>query len=87
MCVTVNHSVGDAPAIYSIDRLFETLVGVALACGVDILLPYRTPPAPEEGPAAETDRPPEDTPRREGVDFEPLLWRLGQRMEEEPCRN
>lgn len=29
----------------------------------------------------------EDTPRREGVDFEPLLWRLGQRMEEEPCRN
>ena len=26
-------------------------------------------------------------PRREGVDFEPLLWRLGQRMEAEPCRN
>lgn len=25
-------------------------------------------------------------PRREGVDFEPLLWRLGQRMEAEPCR-
>lgn len=24
----------------------------------------------------------EGTPRREGVDFEPLLWRLGQRMEE-----
>ena len=23
------------------------------------------------------------TPRREGVDFEPLLWRLGRRMEEE----
>ena len=29
----------------------------------------------------------EDTPRRDGVDFEPLLWRLGQRMEAEPCRN
>ena len=28
----------------------------------------------------------ERTPRREGVDFEPLLWRLGQRMEEDPCR-
>ena len=28
-----------------------------------------------------------DPPRREGVDFEPLLWRLGQRMEAEPCRN
>lgn len=25
-------------------------------------------------------------PRREGVDFEPLLWRLGQEMEAEPCR-
>lgn len=25
------------------------------------------------------------TPRREGVDFEPLLWRLGQRMEESTC--
>lgn len=24
-----------------------------------------------------------DAPRREGVEFEPLLWRLGQRMEEE----
>ena len=29
----------------------------------------------------------EGTPRREGVDFEPLLWRLGQQMEEAPCRN
>ena len=38
------------------------LVGVALACGVDILLPYRTPPAPEEAPAAEAERPPEDAP-------------------------
>lgn len=27
------------------------------------------------------------TPRREGVDFEPLLWRLGRRMEENPCRS
>ena len=29
----------------------------------------------------------EDPPRREGVDFEPLLWRLGQKMEAGPCRN
>ncbi len=27
------------------------------------------------------------TPHREGVDFEPLLWRLGQQMEENPCRS
>lgn len=26
-------------------------------------------------------------PRREGVDFEPLLWRLGQRLEAVPCRS
>ena len=29
----------------------------------------------------------EGTPRREGVDFEPLLWRLGQRVEAEGCRS
>ena len=46
LCVTVNHSIGDTPAIYSIDRLFETLVGVALACGIDILLPYQPMPSP-----------------------------------------
>ena len=46
LCVTVNHSIGDTPAIYSIDRLFETLVGVALACGIDILLPYQPMPQP-----------------------------------------
>ncbi|MCI8915543.1 MAG: hypothetical protein HFF26_02590 [Oscillospiraceae bacterium] len=63
LCVTVNHSMGDTPAIYSIDRLFETLVGVALACGIDILLPYQpmpqpaqeAPPAPEED-GTEADR-------------------------------
>lgn len=62
LCVTVNHSIGDTPAIYSIDRLFETLVGVALACGIDILLPYQpaAQPAPPEPPqAGETPAPPE----------------------------
>lgn len=29
----------------------------------------------------------ENAPRREGLDFEPLLWRLGRRMEERPCRS
>lgn len=61
LCVTVNHSIGDTPAIYSIDRLFETLVGVALACGIDILLPYQpaAQPAPPEPQAGETPAPPE----------------------------
>lgn len=56
LCVTVNHSVGDTPAIYSIDRLFETLVGVALACGIDILLPYQPMPQPA-APQAEPAKP------------------------------
>ena len=61
LCVTVNHSMGDTPAIYSIQRLFETLVGVAVACVVDVLLPYRSAPegcAPEEA-AAEAEEVPE----------------------------
>ena len=60
LCVTVNHSIGDTPAIFSIQRLFETLVGVTLACGVDILLPYRAPAA-EKTPPAE-DAAPDGTP-------------------------
>ena len=56
LCVTVNHSIGDTPVIFSIERVFETLVGVALACGIDILLPYQSPPRPAqetaEDPAA-----------------------------------
>ena len=62
LCVTVNHSVGDTPAIYSIQRLFETLVGVVLACGVDILLPYHTP-AQTPADAAGAAVPPPDAPR------------------------
>lgn len=76
LCVTVNHSVGDTPAVYSIQRLFETLVGVVLACGVDILLPYRAP-APAEAPAAEEAPPAQDTsastdgPRQDGGEDSP----------------
>lgn len=63
LCVTVNHSVGDTPAIYSIDRLFETMVGVALACAIDILLPYQSVPQPvrtEAAPAGENQPEPEE---------------------------
>ncbi len=71
LCVTVNHSIGDTPAIYSIDRLFETLVGVALACGIDILLPYQPMPSPpeEENAAPEQEGQPQEesaAPEREG---------------------
>ena len=57
MCLVVDP--GDKPAIYSIQRLFETFVGAALACGINILLPYKAPqqqaerqiPAPAAKPA------------------------------------
>lgn len=48
MCLVVDP--GDKPAVYSIERLFETSVGVVLACGIDILLPHQPPVQP----AAET---------------------------------
>ncbi|MBD5133523.1 MAG: hypothetical protein HDT38_03470 [Clostridiales bacterium] len=47
MCLVVDP--GDKPAIDSIERVFETVVGVVLACGIDVLLPYETPSAPAEG--------------------------------------
>lgn len=53
MCLVVDP--GDKPAIYSIERLFETLVGVLLACGIDVLLPYQ--PLPRSG--GESTAPPE----------------------------
>lgn len=62
LCVTVNHSVGDTPAIYSIQRLFETLVGVVLACGVDILLPYHTPAQTPAAAVPSPDAPAPDSP-------------------------
>lgn len=82
LCVTVNHSIGDTPAVYSIDRLFETLVGVALACGIDILLPYQSAPQPappeppqaEEAPnlpeAAEMSPPDQEQPERSPMETE-----------------
>ena len=50
MCLAVDP--GDKPAIYSIQRLFETFVGAALACGINMLLPYQVPKVVEK-PAAE----------------------------------
>lgn len=48
MCLVVDP--GDKPAVYSIQRLFETFVGAALACGINMLLPYQqvSEPAKDE---------------------------------------
>lgn len=50
MCLVVDP--GDKPAVYSIERLFETAVGVVLACGIDVLLPYQPMPQPAREEAA-----------------------------------
>lgn len=44
MCLVMDP--GTKPIIDSIERLFETLVGVVLACGIDVLLPYQPVPQP-----------------------------------------
>lgn len=67
LCVTVDHSPESAPAIYAIQRVFETMVGVAVACVVDILLPHRTAPAE---PAEAEPAPPS---AQENVPAEPEL--------------
>lgn len=56
MCLVVDP--GDKPAVDSIERVFETAVGVALACGIDVLLPYQQAARPgAEGACAGEDRP------------------------------
>ena len=73
MCLVVDP--GDRSAFDSIERVFETAVGVALACGIDVLLPYEqaarigtgSAPAREDKPAPENTRPSE-APRDEGED-------------------
>lgn len=59
MCMVVDP--GDKPAIYSIERLFETSVGVVLACGIDVLLPYQPAPRPARADGA-PDAPEEPDP-------------------------
>lgn len=51
MCLVVDP--GTKPIIASIERLFETLVGAALACGIDMLLPHHYAPQPA-GEAADS---------------------------------
>ena len=66
MCLVVDP--GDKPAIDSIERVFETVVGVALACGIDVLLPYQ-PVAVESAPAGEDKQAAEvEAQKEEGED-------------------
>ena len=72
MCLVVDP--GDKPAVYSIERLFETLVGVLLACGIDVLLPHQEAPQPTAGNAGAQEPPAEEAepePDRDGGEEEP----------------
>ena len=54
MCLVVDP--GDKPAVDSIERLFETSVGVVLACGIDVLLPHQQPAQPAAEAAAPQEK-------------------------------
>lgn len=76
MCLVVDP--GDKPAVYSIERLFETSVGVVLACGIDVLLPHQQPPQP----AAETAAPQEiqEPPKPQGAQKAPKSKKAQKRQ-------
>lgn len=62
LCVAVNHSVDDTPALFALNRMLETLIGVGVACGVDLALPYRAPAQTEAAPAEEPPAEGEEKP-------------------------
>lgn len=67
LCVTVNHSINDTPALFALERMLETLIGVAVACIVDMVLPYRSPAAePPQPDAAQPQERPPAQPERNG---------------------
>lgn len=63
LCVTVNHNTDSSPALFALQRMVDTLAGVAVTCVIDLLLPYR-PQAEEEpvpaAPPATTDTTPQE---------------------------
>lgn len=65
LCVTVNHSVNDTPALFAVNRMVETLIGVAAACAVDLALPYRNQ-GPKEEPSAPAEEAPDSTAPADG---------------------
>jgi len=69
MCLVIDP--GDKPAVNSIERLFETAVGVVLACGVDVLLPYQPVPRPGAGKPSADPPKPEHGPLRDSGEGKP----------------
>ena len=63
LCVTVNHNTDSSPALFALQRMVDTLAGVAVTCVIDLLLPYHPKPeevaAPAE-PSATTDTTPKE---------------------------
>lgn len=53
LCVAVSNTSGEAPAVLAFQRVVATLAGVAVAYGVDLLLPHHLPAPPQAPPAGE----------------------------------
>lgn len=77
MCLVVDP--GDKPAVASIERLFETVVGVVLASGIDVLLPYQPVPQPagKENEAPRVQEQPEAPPVQPQEETPPIQTRSG----------
>lgn len=62
LCVTVNHNTDSSPALFALQRMVDTLAGVAVTCVIDLLLPYHPKPeeqAPATDPPSTTDSVPQ----------------------------
>ena len=62
LCVTVNHNTDSSPALFALQRMLDTLAGVAVTCVIDLLLPYhpREEVAPSSPPPSTTDSTPQE---------------------------
>ena len=50
LSITVNHITDSSPALFALQRMVDTLAGVAVTCVVDLILPYHPQPKEEEKP-------------------------------------
>lgn len=60
LSVTVNHNTDSSPALFALQRMVDTLAGVAVTCIIDLLLPYHPQPEEPTPPPSTTDTTPEE---------------------------
>lgn len=76
LCVAINPEPDNAmgaSVVYAVQRLFETLVGVGVACMIDLFFPYLPEAQKEEPQTSEETLPqPEESPPAEGEELPEL---------------